>query len=412
MFQPYPIFLGLRYALAPRGNRFASIVSGVALLGLTLGVAALIIVLSVMNGFERELRNRILSAIPHGILEHENGVLTEWPVLIEAVRRDQDIRGIAPFVGGKVMISVGARVQGATLNGVQPELEEAATGLADHMIEGDLSLLRDRGYGIVLGSLLARQLAVVPGDRVTVVLPRVAISAAGLTPRLRRFEVVGLFSVGAQVDSDTAYVHLGDAKRLFQRSDVQGVRIWFDDPELAPEKMAELHAKYPDYRVRDWTSMQGSLFAAIRNEKRMIGLLLLVIVAVAAFNIVSIMTMTVAEKRSAIAVLRTLGASRSQIMNVFITRGCAIGLCGILAGIGLGVPVALQVGDLVAWVERVLDFRVFNPSVYFITHMPSLLRWSDVIWIALTAGAFTLTATLYPAWRAAGVRPVELLNHD
>lgn len=413
MFQPFPYFVGLRYAMAPRGNRFVSVVSSVALLGLTLGVAALIVVLSVMNGFERELRDRILAVIPHAILEADATARLDWPVLREALRARPGVRGVAPFVGGSVMLSAGAQVQGAVLTGVLPKLEGPASGLDRHMIEGELVLLKAREYGIVLGSLLARQLGVTMGDRVTVVLPRVSVTAAGLLPRLRRFRVVGLFSVGAQVDADTALIHLDDAERLFQSPEAQGLRLWFDDADLAPASVIALGAEIGEEIItRDWTNTQGSLFAAIRNEKRMIGLLLLVMVAVAAFNIVSIMTMTVAEKRSAVAVLRTLGASPTDVMLIFVTRGCAIGLTGISLGVLLGVPLAQHIGEVIAMLERVLGFRVFNPGVYFISHMPSLLRWPDVWHIVLAALLLTVSATLFPAWRAMSISPAEILSHD
>ncbi len=410
MFAAFPLFVGLRYAALPRGNRFASLVSAVALLAMSLGVAALIVVLSVMNGFEQELRDRILAVTPHAVISGPAEAQAAWSELEARLDATGALRARAPFSGAAVMLSAGSRVQGVQLEGIEPQREAAASGLDAFFIDGGLAALRPGEYRIALGSLVARELGVVPGDRVTVVLPELVLSPAGVLPQ---FEVVGVFRVGAQVDASTAFVHRLDAARLLRRDASRELRLWFHDPRQAPAAMARLAGALDEgFVASDWSESQGSLFAAIRMEKRVIGLLLLVMVAVAAFNIVSIMTMTVAEKRSAIAVLRTLGASRSQIMGIFLTRGMLLGGSGLLLGLAMGLPLAHYAGAVTAWIEGLFGFRLFNPGVYFISYLPSLLRWQDVVQISLVAVLLTVLATLYPAWRATRVGPAELLAHD
>jgi lipoprotein-releasing system permease protein len=413
MSAAFPLFVGLRYAALPRGNRFASLVSAVALLAMSLGVAALIVVLSVMNGFEQELRDRILAVTPHAVISGPAEAQAAWSELEARLDATGALRARAPFSGAAVMLSAGSRVQGVQLEGIEPQREAAASGLDAFFIDGGLAALRPGEYRIALGSLVARELGVVPGDRVTVVLPELVLSPAGVLPRLRQFEVAGVFRVGAQVDASTAFVHRLDAARLLRRDASRELRLWFHDPRQAPAAMARLEGALDEgFVATDWSASQGSLFAAIRMEKRVIGLLLLVMVAVAAFNIVSIMTMTVAEKRGAIAVLRTLGASRSQIMGIFLTRGMLLGGSGLLLGLAMGLPLARYAGAVTAWIEGLFGFRLFNPGVYFISYLPSLLRWQDVVQISLVAVLLTVLATLYPAWRATRVGPAELLAHD
>jgi len=413
MFRPFPLFIGLRYVRARRRTRFISVVSAVALLGLALGVTALLVVLSVMNGFDRELRMRILSMVPH-VLVHAAHPLAAWEPLAAALERDPAVVGAAPFIGGTAMLSTPGVVRGIELTGIRPERDARVSPIGRYMIEGDLAGLRPGGFGIVIGNLLARALGVQPGDYVTVMLPELDVTPAGAYPRMRRFRVAGIFAVGAQVDATTALIHLEDAARLYRTGGgVQGVRLALADPDLAPAVRERIAPALGSGLVaEDWSVSQGSLFSAIRMEKRMVTLLMLVIVAVAAFNIVSILTMVVAEKRGAIAVLRTMGASPGQVMAIFTMQGSLIGLAGLGAGLAAGIPLALHIGSVAAWIEQALGFRLFNPNVYFISYIPSEVRLADIVLIAGCGLALAVLATLYPALRASRIGPAEALRYE
>jgi len=414
MFRPFPAFVGLRYARARRRTRFISVVSAVALLGLALGVLALIVVLSVMNGFDRELRGRILALVPHILVTAEDGALSNWEELAARLRAQPGIRAAAPYIGGTAMISTRGVVRGIQLNAIDPARERDVSVIAEHMLEGGIDGLSNGGFGIVIGNILARSLSVRPGDSVNVMLPELSVTPAGVYPRMRRFTVVGIFAVGAQVDGTTALVHLADGARLYRTgSAVHGIRLASANADEAIADAAALREVLPSgLKVQDWSETQGSLFQAIRMEKRMVSLLLLVIVAVAAFNVVSILTMVVAEKRAAIAVFRTMGASPAQVMAIFIMQGVLIGLAGVAIGVGIGVPAALEISAIVAFLEQLLGFRVFNPNVYFISFIPSKLEIGDVLMVAGSAMALTVLATLYPARRAARIGPAEVLRYE
>jgi lipoprotein-releasing system permease protein len=383
MFRPFPLFIGLRYVRARRRTRFISVVSAVALLGLALGVTSLIVVLSVMNGFDHELRTRILSMVPH-VLVHAAQPLRDWETLAGRLERDPDVVAAAPYIGGTAMLSTPGVVRGVELAGIRPERDARVSPIGRYMVEGELEALRPGRYGIVIGRLLARSLGVQPGDSVTLMLPELTVTPAGAYPRMRRFEVVGVFAVGAQVDASTVLVHLDDAARLYRTGGgVQAVRLALADPDRAPEVRARIAPTLDAGLVADdWSVSQGSLFSAIRMEKRMVTLLMLVIVAVAAFNIVSILTMVVAEKRGAIAVLRTMGASPRQVMAIFTVQGSLIGLAGLALGLALGIPLAYHVGSVADGIERVFGFRLFNPDVYFISYIPSQVQLADIVLIA------------------------------
>ncbi|MGB2131301.1 MAG: lipoprotein-releasing ABC transporter permease subunit, partial [Marinobacterium sp.] len=404
MFRPLSLFVGLRYTAAKRGNHFISFISLVSMLGLMLGVAALILVLSVMNGFDRELRQRILGMVPHATMSgYGNEGLDNWKQLRDEVSVAPGVEGVAPYIQAQGMLTSRGRVQGVLINGIDPALEPNVSILGQHMDEGSLDQLAAGEYRIVLGELLARFLGVGVGDRVTLVLPEASISVAGVVPRLKRFEVSGIFSVGAELDANLAYIHIGDAARIKRMAagQIDGLRLKFEDLFDAPKLVRQVAMQQPQaLYINDWTRTHGNLFQAIQMEKRMIALLLLLIVFVAAFNIVSTLVMVVTDKQSDIAILRTMGATPGVILRVFMVQGILIGLIGTALGVALGVTLALTVTDLVAWVEQLLGIQFLSAEVYFISYLPSELIWSDVGMITLAALAISFVATLYPAWRA------------
>lgn len=412
MFRPFPLFIGLRYARASRGARFVSVVSAVALCGLALGVMALVVVLSVMNGFDRELRTRILSLVPH-VTVYTQSPAEDWRPLATRLAGISGVAAAVPWTGGTAMLSTPGVVRGVELGGLRPREDAAAAGVAGRMVSGSLDDLRPGAFGIVLGGLLARSLGVDVGDTVTVMLPQLTVTPAGAWPRMRRFRVVGVFRVGAQVDASTALVHLEDAGRLYRTGQgVHAVRLMLEDPSRAPVISARVAAMEPGRATEDWSRTQGTLFSAVRMEKRMVTLLLMVVVAVAAFNIVSILTMVVAEKRGAIAVLRTMGASPGQIMAIFAAQGTLTGVAGIAAGLAAGIPLALNAGAILAWGEELLGLRLFDPNVYFISYLPSQLQGADVALVSVVALLLCVLATLFPARRAAAIGPAEALRYE
>ena len=414
MFRPFSIYVGLRYTAAKRSNHFISFISLVSMLGLTLGVAALILVLSVMNGFDRELKGRILGMVPHATITDFGQPLLDWQLLAEQVEQEPDVVGTAPFIQAQGMLTNRGVVRGVLINGIDPELEQKVSIIDDHMKAGSLDDLEPRKYGIVLGALLARSMGAAIGDKVTLVLPEASISVAGVVPRLKRFEVVGLFEVGAELDANLAYIHIQDAARIKRiAKGVDGLRLEFDDLFNAPRRMQQIVSSTGNYyRASDWTRTHGNLFQAIQLEKRMIGLLLFLIVFVAAFNIVSTLVMVVTDKKADIAILRTLGATPGRIMRIFMVQGTVIGVIGTLLGTALGVLLALTVTDLVAWVERTFGIQFLSADVYFISYLPSQLQIQDVTVIVLTALSISFLATLYPAYRASKTQPAEALRYE
>lgn len=413
MFRPLSLFIGLRYARARRRTRFISVVSAMALCGLGLGVMSLVVVLSVMNGFDRELHTRILSLIPH-VVVYPVHPLHEWEGLADALREDPDVSAAAPFIGGTAMLSTPGVVRGVELSGIRPDRDAGVSPIGRYMVEGKLDALQAGGFGIVIGNLLARSLGVHVGDTVTLLLPEINVTPGGAYPRMRRFEVVGIFAAGAQVDASSALIHLDDAARLYRTAGaVQGIRLALIDPDRAPEVSARIAARFgSELRIQDWSESQGSLFSAVRMEKRMVTLLLMVIVAVAAFNIVSILTMVVAEKRAAIAVLRTMGASARQVMAIFSVQGSLIGVLGLVLGLGAGVPLAYHIGSVAEAIERLFGFRLFDPTIYFISSIPSQVRAGDIVLITACGLCLAVLATLYPAYRAARIGPAEALRYE
>ncbi|WP_372738169.1 lipoprotein-releasing ABC transporter permease subunit [Neptunomonas sp.] len=414
MFRPFSIYVGLRYTAAKRSNHFISFISLVSMLGLTLGVAALILVLSVMNGFDRELKDRILGMVPHATITGYEKPIADWKQVAATAGQDSRVIATAPFITAQGMLTSSGQVRGVIVQGVDPIAERKVSIVSQHMLNGEWDNLKSGEFGVVLGDLLARYLGARVGDKVTLVLPEASISVAGVTPRLKRFTVVGIFSVGAELDSSLAYIHIDDAARLKRISaGVEGVRVTFQDLFEAPVAAREIASALEGYfLVSDWTRTHGNLFQAIQMEKKMIGLLLFLIVFVAAFNIVSTLVMVVTDKKSDIAILRTLGATPGMIMRIFMVQGIVIGFAGTFIGSALGVILALSVTDLVAWVEQALGVQFLSSDVYFISYLPSQLNWEDVGLIASSALAISFLATLYPAWRASKTQPAEALRYE
>lgn len=413
MLKTLPIIIGLRYTGAKRRNHFISFISAISMAGLTLGVAVLILVLSVMNGFDRELRQRILGMVPHAALYSKDG-LDNWQELANEVKTKPGIVGVAPFVNIQGMMSHKGRVQGVMVNGIEPEWEKKVSILPDFMKLGEFDSLAAGEYHIILGDLLARKLGVTLGEKVTLIMPEASLTPAGVMPRLKRFTVSGVFSVGAELDANFAYIHMVDAAKMARmKYPVQGLRLKTEDlfqaPRIAWNLTFDLDASITS---SDWTRTHGNLFQAIQMEKTMIGLLLLIIVAVAAFNIVSTLVMVVTDKQGDIAILRTLGMSPGSIMRVFMVQGSVIGVVGILLGTSLGIILALTVTDIIAGIERMLDVQFLNANVYFISYLPSELKWQDVMIVTGSGLLMSFLATLYPAYRASKVKPAEALRYD
>jgi len=408
-----PLFIGLRYIRSKRRNGFVSFISLLSFIAMALGVMALILVLSVMNGFDREIRERILSVVSHAALVDEKGV-ADWQALGDWALEDPGVKAFAPFVEGYGLLTSDTGSQGVLLQGVDPRYEQGVSPVANHMLVGDFSLLQPGEYGIVLGNLLARSLGVIRGDHVMLSLPELNVTPAGIFPRYKRFRVLGVFQVGAQVDSGMAFIHYQDAQKLYRMSGrVSGVRLRVDDPYGVNMVATRLRSESKEgLVVKTWTGDMGNLFQAIEMEKKVVGLLLAAIVAVAAFNIVASLTLMVADKRRDIAVLRTLGAEGKTISRIFRIQGTAVGLFGVVTGVICGCLMALGIADIVGLLERYLGFQVFDPNVYFISELPSRLMWQDVLAISLLGVFLSLIATLYPAHRAAKVLPAEALRYD
>tara|TARA_R110000822_G_scaffold34103_8_gene97056 strand:+ start:6442 stop:7686 length:1245 start_codon:yes stop_codon:yes gene_type:complete len=414
MFRPLPFFIGLRYTRAKRRNHFISFISLISMLGLTLGVMVMILVLSVMNGFDRELRTRILGMVPHATISSEQP-MDNWQTLATRLEEHPQVIAAAPFIQLQGMLTHNGGVAPVLVSGVIPDAEKHVSIIEQHMTQGALSDLHDGEFGIIIGELIAKRFGVQVGDKLTFVLPEASVTPAGVFPRLKRFNVVGVFKVGAELDSSLAMIHAGDAARLsrWQPGQMQGLRVKLDDLFQAPKVAWDLALTLPgNYYAQDWTRTHGNLFAAIRMEKTMIGLLLLLIVAVAAFNIISTLVMVVTDKKADIAILRTLGASPGTIMGIFMVQGSVIGVIGTLAGGILGVLAALNVSAMVAGLESLFGVQFLSSDVYFISYLPSQLIWNDVVLICLTALGMSFAATLYPAWRASRTEPAEALRYD
>jgi lipoprotein-releasing system permease protein len=415
MFQPLPVFVGLRYSLAREHSFFVSFITWVSLLGVAVGVAALITVISVMNGFESELRGRLLSLSAHATLTSGGAALPDWRTSIAQLQGSPGLTGAAPFLDTDAMLSKQSSMSGAIVRGIDPEWETKVSSIADAMREGKLTDLTPGSNRMILGRMLAYQLQVGPGDTVVVMTPGNSAANGGtFTPRLQEFEVVGTFEVGLQEhDSVLALINLSDAQALRGLAGPTGIRLKFDDVLRAPTlSRAAAERLKPQLAVRDWTEENEAYFRAIRIEKTTTGLILMLIVAVAVFNIVATLVMVVNDKRTDIAILRTLGLSPRGVIAVFMTQGVLIGWIGTALGVGLGLALALNVDVIVPFLETNLGFHIMDPDVFYLSGIPSELHPPDVVRIALAALVLTFVATIYPALQAARTQPAEALRYE
>ncbi|MHB8665968.1 MAG: lipoprotein-releasing ABC transporter permease subunit [Burkholderiales bacterium] len=412
---PYELFIGLRYTRAKRRNHFISFISLTSMLGIALGVAALITVLSVMNGFQSELRTRILGVAAHVEISGPDDMLSDWQAVAKVAAADPRVAGTAPYINGQGMLTYDGAVRGALIRGILPEREDQVAAFASHMKAGSLAALKPGEYGIVLGAELARALAVLVGDKVTLIAPEGQVTPAGILPRLKQFRVVGIFEIGMfEYDSGLALIQLQDAQTLYRMRDkVSGVRLKLHDLFQAPQVAAAMLQRLgPEAYVTDWTRSHANFFRAVQMEKNVMFIILLLIVAVAAFNIVSTLVMAVTDKQPDIAILRTLGAAPSGIMAVFIVQGALIGVIGTLIGVAGGVLLALNIHVVVPFIENLFHVHFLSKDVYYISELPSQLEWRDVITIASVSFVLSLLATLYPSWRASRVNPAEALRYE
>ena len=418
MQTPYELILGWRYTRAGRATRrngFISFISGVSMLGIALGVAALIIVLSVMNGFQKEVRDRMLSVLAHvEVFEPSGQALPDLPATLAAIERHPEVVGAAPFVGAQALIARGEDMKGALVRGIDPALEPRVTDLAAALSNTVLPRLVPGEFGIVLGGELARSLGVITGDSVTLIAPSGQVTPAGVVPRIRQMTVVGTFDSGHyEYDAALALMHMDDAARIFRVEGATGVRVKIRDLHAAREVAVSIGADLPPgLSVTDWTRQNRTWFAAVQLEKRMMFIILTLIVAVAAFNLVSTLVMTVTDKRADIAILRTLGASPRSIMGIFMVQGAMVGVIGTLAGLVLGLGIAFNIDTIVPAIEHALRTSFLPKDIYLISRMPSDPQQGDIVPIAVISLVLAFVATLYPSWRASRVNPAEALRYE
>ena len=415
MFRPLELYIGLRYLTSRRASRFVSFISLVSLLGVAVGVAALIVVLSVMNGFEQELRARLLNLTSHAVVTAPDGRLRDWQPLLERIEATPGVAGAAPYVEVQAMLAHEGVLKGTLLRGIDPDLEAAVSRVEQQLVAGSLSQLVPGSDQLVMGRLLAARLRVGVGDSLTLLVPTGSDTGTRLVPRLRRFTVAGLFDVGMEEqDGVLALAHLEDAAAARGRpGEVSGLRIEMDDIFAAPRLARAIAAELgPGYEARDWTTENASYFRAVRIEKTMMTIILSLVVAVAAFNIVATLVMVVTDKRAEIAILRTMGLSPGSVMRVFLVQGATIGAVGTLLGVLLGVPLALNVGTVVPALESLFGFSVLPADVYYITRLPSDLRLPQVAMVTGIALALCLLSTVYPSLRAARTEPAEALRYE
>lgn len=415
MLKPVELGIALRYLRSRNKNRFISFISVISVFGIAIAVAVLIVVLSVMNGFEYEVRSKILQVVSHASITGWDGRLDDVDLIEDMIRNHPETDAVARFIEGQGMLVGDAGIKGVEVRGVDPEAELRASGIARLVEQGSLDSLRPGDYRIVIGRELAELLDVAVGDRVILMISRGITTPAGLVPRMRRFEIGGIFYAGMyEYDRGLALIHVDDAARLFQLGDaVSGVRIAFVDPLRAPSAVRDVARSLGrDVFITDWTRQHANFFRSIQLTKSIIFVILLLVVAVAAFNIVSTLVMVVREKRAEIAILRTIGASPAGILGVFMSQGGLIGLVGTALGVALGLVIAANIAWIVASIEQLLGFRFLAPDVYFISDFPSRIRAGDVLQIAAIAFLLAFVSTIYPAWRAAAMAPAEALRHE
>ena len=410
----YELLIGLRYTRAKRRNSFISFISLVSILGIALGVAALIIVLSVMNGFQSEVRDRILAMAAHVQISGAENHLADWGSVAKKAAANPHVKATAPYVLGQGLMTAGGQVKGALVRGIDPAQEPGVSPTLNNVYGGRLTNLVPGGFGIVLGWQLAADLGVRPGDKVTLITPDGQVTPAGLIPRFRQFTVVGLFRADYYpYDAGVALIQINDAQKLFRLGDdISGVRLRLDDPLLARDVALSLSNQMPNQMVSDWSMENPTYFRAVEIEKRMMFLILTLIVAVAAFNLVSTLVMVVTDKQADIAILRTLGAAPGSIMKIFMVQGAVSGFVGTATGVIGGVLVALNIGSILPFFERLLNVHILSADVYLITELPSRVEWTDVSSIACISLLLALLATIYPSWRASRVNPAQALRYE
>jgi lipoprotein-releasing system permease protein len=411
---PYELMVGLRYTRAKRRNRFISFISLISMVGIALGVMVLIVVLSVMNGFQTEVRTRILGVASHVQITGASGELSDWPAVVRAAAAHPKVVAAAPFVQAQGLLSSDRGARGVVVRGVLPQDEDKVAEFGRHMVAGELAALRPGGFGIVLGADLARALGVQPGDKLALIAPQGMVTPAGVVPRLKQFTVLGTFDVGFnEADSGLALIDLEDAQKLYQLDGrVSGVRLKLQDLFEARLVARELMARMPDLFAWDWSRSHPNLFRAVQIEKRMMFIILTLIIAVATFNVVSTLVMLVTDKQADIAILRTLGAAPGSILKIFVVQGAVIGVLGTLLGVAGGVLLALNVETVVPVLENVLGFKFLSKDVYLIPELPSEVQLDDVVGVALVSLVLAFLATLYPSWRASKVNPAEALRYE
>ena len=412
----YELFIGLRYTRAKRRNHFISFISLISLLGITLGMTALITVMSVMNGFQKEVRSRILGVASHIQISGFGGPLTDWQQVAREALRHPEVEAAAPYVSAQGMVSYNNVVSGVVVRGVLPDMEDQVADLGRMMIDGKLDNLVPGRFGIVIGRELARALGVFTGDKIVLISPQGQVTPAGILPRLKQFTITGIFEAGHfEYDSGLVLIHLADAQKLYrmENNEVSGVRLKLRDLFLAPQVAQELVSMISeDVHISDWTRQHANYFRAIQIEKRMLSLILALIIAVAAFNIVSTLVMAVTDKQSDIAILRTLGASPRSIMKIFIVQGTLIGIVGTALGVTGGVLLAYNIEAVIAAIERVFSVQFLSREVYYISEIPSDPQLADIVTVAVVSFTLTLLATLYPSYRASKVNPAEALRYE
>jgi lipoprotein-releasing system permease protein len=411
----YELLIGRRYLRSSRGNRFVSFISTISMAGVAIGVAVLIVVLSVMNGFEREVRERILSLTAHATISALGSRLGDWQGAAARIRDNPAVLGVAPFIEDQALLIAGDKSAGAIVTGVLAEDERQVTSIASKVIAGSFAAMKPGEYGIVLGDELAKALGVGMGGRIVIVTSLRTTTPAGVMPRMRTFKVVGLFRAGMyEYDRNLAYVHIADAARLYRMGDdVTGLRLKVADMYAAPRVVRELAvALGGGYYVDDWSRKHATFFRSIQLTKSALFIILLLVVGVAAFNIISTLVMVVKDKRSDIAILRTVGAAPRSILSIFVTQGIAIGVIGTLSGVLLGVLISVNLEALIHGLEALLGLHFLDAKVYFITDLPTHIEWSDVLQISLTAFGLCCLSTLYPSWRAARTQPAQSLRHE
>lgn len=418
---PYELFIGWRYTRAKRKNHFISFISLTSMIGIALGVAALIVVLSVMNGFQKELRTRILGVASHLEVTGGGNQLSDWQSVAAFTSKQQSVLASAPYISAQAMLSYDQGVQGAIVRGVMPSAEDEVADLGKHMKVGRLEDLRAGEFGVVLGADLAQALGAQIGDKVVLMAPQGQFTPTGVVPRLKQFTLVGLFQIGMyEYDAGLALIHLDDAAKLYRMGDkVSGVRLkvadLFDAPMMAANISDQLNAqanRSNDYYVSDWTRQHANFFRAVQMEKRVMFIILTLIVAVAAFNIVSTLVMAVTDKRADIAIMRTFGASPSSIMKIFIVQGALIGVIGTALGALFGILIALNIDTIIPFIENLFNVQFLAKDVYYISDLPSDLIWSDVFTIVTVSFFLSLLATLYPSFKASRINPAEALRYE